>query len=119
MRTRAQKDEAHAAAAMAWAAVDRKSSASIRSRTAGLGDMARSKPVRVRSANDRRLAQLQHKTRVAEEYNQRIKRVFRFDLRTLNRSKYPKAVIARWKTGGLKHYADTRRTAGRGLQAAN
>lgn len=79
--------------------------------------LGRRKPQR--SANDRRLAQITHKMKLAEEYNQRIKRVFRFDLRTLNRSKYPKAVIARWKTGGLKGYADTRRTAGRGLQAAN
>ena len=49
-----------------------------------------------RSANDRRLAQLEHKTKMAEEYNKRIKRVLRFDLRLLNRSKYPKPVIARW-----------------------
>ena len=72
-----------------------------------------------RSANDRRLAQLEHKTKMAEEYNARIKRVLRFDLRLLNRSKYPKAVIARWQQGRLKDYADARRTAGRGVSAAN
>ena len=72
-----------------------------------------------RAANDRRLAQLEHKTKMAEEYNARIKRVLRFDLRLLNRSKYPKPVIARWQQGRLKDHADARGTAGRGVSAAN
>ena len=121
MRTRGQKDEAHAAAAMAWAAIDRRTSTSGRqpqARTAGLGDMLRSKPGKVRSANDRRLAQLEHKTKMAEEYNARIKRVMRFDLRRLNRSKYQKEIIARWKKEPIGH-ADARGTAGGGVSAAN
>ena len=71
-----------------------------------------------RAANDRRLAQLEHKTKMAEEYNQWIKRVMRFDLRRLNRSKYPKEIIARWKKEPIGH-ADARGTAGRGVSAAN
>ena len=73
----------------------------------------------VRSANERRLVQLEYKTKMAEEYNQRIKRVLRFDLRALNRSKSPKPVIARWQQGRLKDHADARGTAGRGVSAAN
>lgn len=72
-----------------------------------------------RTANERRLVQLEHKTKLAEEYNQRIKRVLRIDLRTLNRSKYPKAVIARWKQGRLKDHADARGSAGGGVSAAS